>query len=80
MWIHTQENKQSCSNIPPPLEGLNIPYVKDVLQAAPFKKPSESKGTTIVTVEDIKKVFEQNKYTNQVLLIVSKQIEDSKYN
>ena len=78
MWIHTQENKESCSNIPPPLEGLNIPYIKDVLQAAPFKKPSESKGTTIIIVEDINKVFEQNNYTYQVLHVVSNKIKDSK--
>ena len=33
-----------------------------------------------MTIEEINKVFEQNNYTNQVLHVVSKQIEDSKYN
>ena len=33
-----------------------------------------------MTIEEINKVFEQNNYTNQVLHVISKQIEDSKYN
>ena len=31
-------------------------------------------------MEELNKVFEQNNYTNRVLHVVSKQIEDSKYN
>ena len=62
-----------------PLEGIHVPYRKEVLKAAPFKKPSE-KDNNPVTVADINKVFEQNNYTNQVLHVVSKQIEDSSYN
>ena len=55
-----------------PLEGINIPYRKDVLKAAPFKKPSEHKENNFVTTEEINKVFEQNNNTNQVLHVVSK--------
>lgn len=59
---------------------MDIPYRKEIIKAAPFKRPSVHKETSIVTVEDINKVFEQNNYTNQALHIVSKQIEESTYN
>ena len=75
---HTKD--KVVESITPPLEGLNIPYRKEIIKAAPFKRPSVHKETSIVTVEDINKVFEQNNYTNQALHIVSKQIEESTYN
>lgn len=75
--LHTKNNV--VESITPPLEGVSIPYKKDILKSAPFKKPSE-KDTNTVSVADIKKVFEHNNYTNQVLHIVSKHIEDSNYN
>ena len=44
-------------SVTPPLEGINIPYRKDVLKEAPFKKPSKHKENNFVTIEEINKVF-----------------------
>ena len=51
-------------SVTPPLEGINIPYRKDIFKAAPFKEPSEHKENNFVTIEEINNVFEQNIYTN----------------
>ena len=45
------------------------------MKIAPFKKSSE-KDNNSVTVAYINKVFKKNNYTNKILHIVSKQIED----
>ena len=53
--FHTKD--KVVESVTPPLEGINIPYRKDVLKEAPFKKPSEHKENNFVTIEEINKVF-----------------------
>ncbi|KAK4706224.1 hypothetical protein R3W88_034219 [Solanum pinnatisectum] len=69
--------EQVVESITPPLEGLSIPYRKEILKATPFKKPIE-KESPLITAGDLNKVFEQNNYTNQVLHVISQQIEEHK--
>ena len=63
-------------SVTPPLEGLKIPYRKDVIIASPFKKNIE-KSTSLINTEDINRISEQNNYTNQILHAVSRQIQES---
>ncbi|KAK4731465.1 hypothetical protein R3W88_024453 [Solanum pinnatisectum] len=69
--------EQVIESVTPPLEGLSIPYRKEILKAAPFKKPIE-KGSALITTGDLNKVLEQNNYTNQVLHVISQHIEEYK--
>lgn len=63
--------EQTIDSITPPLEGLKIPYRKEIFAASPFKKVN-SKDHPMATVADINKVIKKNNYTNQVLHVVSK--------
>ncbi|KAG5578675.1 hypothetical protein H5410_049302 [Solanum commersonii] len=48
-----------------------------VIKASPFKEKSD-KTSGILTSADIDRVVEQNNYSNQILHIISRQIEDTK--
>ncbi|KAG5578664.1 hypothetical protein H5410_058798 [Solanum commersonii] len=50
-----------------------------VIKASPFKEKSDKKGA-ILTTANIDRVVEQNNYSNQILHIISRQIEDTKPN
>lgn len=67
--------EQVVDSITPPLEGLKIPYRKEILTATPFKKSGDKDSSAIATHGDIDKILEQNNYSNQILYVISKQIE-----
>ena len=71
---HTRN--EVVESITPPLEGLRIPYRKDIIVASPFKKNIE-KNTSLITADNVNQIIEQNNYTNQILHVVSRKIEDS---
>ncbi|KAH0672434.1 hypothetical protein KY290_024673 [Solanum tuberosum] len=48
-----------------------------VIKASPFKEKSDKTGSSL-TSADIDRVVEQNNYFNQILHIISRQIEDTK--
>ncbi|KAH0677979.1 hypothetical protein KY285_025780 [Solanum tuberosum] len=73
---YTASNKV-VESITPPLEGINIPIAGTVIKASPFKEKSYKTGG-ILTSTDIDRVVEQNNYSNQILHIISRQIEDTK--
>ncbi|KAK4728986.1 hypothetical protein R3W88_021974 [Solanum pinnatisectum] len=73
---YTTSNK-IVESITPPLEGINIPIAGTVIIASPFKEKSDKIGT-LLTTADIDRVVEQNNYSNQILHVISKQIEDTK--
>ncbi|KAG5578669.1 hypothetical protein H5410_058803 [Solanum commersonii] len=75
---YTASNKV-VKSVTPPLEGINIPIVGTVIKASPFKEKSDKTGA-ILTTADIDRVVEQNNYSNQILHIISRQIEDTKPN
>ncbi|KAH0719988.1 hypothetical protein KY284_005018 [Solanum tuberosum] len=62
---YTVSNK-IVESITPPLEGINIPIAGTVIKTSPFKE------------KNIDRVVEQNNYSNQILHIISRQIEDTK--
>ncbi|KAH0689011.1 hypothetical protein KY289_016369 [Solanum tuberosum] len=73
---YTTSNKV-VESVTPPLEGINIPIAGTVIKASPFKEKSDKTGG-ILTSADIDRVVEQNNYSNQILHIISRQIEDTK--
>ncbi|KAG5619556.1 hypothetical protein H5410_004774 [Solanum commersonii] len=73
---YTASNKV-VESITPPLEGINIPIAGTVIKASPFKEKSDKTGG-LLTSADIDRVVEQNNYSNQILHIISRQIEDTK--
>uniref|UniRef100_M0ZNU1 Uncharacterized protein n=1 Tax=Solanum tuberosum TaxID=4113 RepID=M0ZNU1_SOLTU len=73
---YTTSNKV-VESITPPLEGINIPIAGTVIKASPFKEKSD-KSAAFVTSADIDRVVEQNNYSNQILHVISRQIEDTK--
>ncbi|KAG5576345.1 hypothetical protein H5410_056479 [Solanum commersonii] len=73
---YTNSNKVVESTTPP-LEGINIPIAGTVIKASPFKEKSDKTGS-LLTFADIDRVVEQNNYSNQILHIISRQIEDTK--
>uniref|UniRef100_M1B5X5 CCHC-type domain-containing protein n=1 Tax=Solanum tuberosum TaxID=4113 RepID=M1B5X5_SOLTU len=74
-WFTT--SNKVVESITPPLEGINIPIAGTVIKASPFKEKSDKTGG-ILTSADIDRVVEQNNYSNQILPIISRQIEDTK--
>ncbi|KAH0660551.1 hypothetical protein KY289_029299 [Solanum tuberosum] len=74
-WF-TSSNKV-VESIIPPLEGINIPIAGTIIKASPFKEKSDKTGE-LLTSADIDRVVEQNNYSNQILHIISRQIEDTK--
>ncbi|KAG5589851.1 hypothetical protein H5410_040365 [Solanum commersonii] len=64
-------------SITPYLEGINIPVAGTVIKASPFKEKSDKAGV-LLTSADIDRVVEQNNYSNQILHVISRQIEDTK--
>ncbi|KAG5587355.1 hypothetical protein H5410_047789 [Solanum commersonii] len=75
---YTASNKV-VESITPPLEGINIPIAGIVIKVSPFKEKSDKTGGLLISA-DIDRVVEQNNYSNQVLHIISRQIEDTKPN
>ncbi|KAH0675904.1 hypothetical protein KY285_023705 [Solanum tuberosum] len=75
---YTASNKV-VESVTPPLEGINIPIAGTIIKASPFKEKSDKTGA-ILTTADIDRVVEQNNYSNQILHIISRQIEDTKPN
>ena len=73
---YTSSNKVVESTTPP-LEGINIPIAGTVIKASPFKEKSD-KTSELLVAADIDRVIEQNNYTNQLLHVVSRQIEDTR--
>ncbi|KAG5576348.1 hypothetical protein H5410_056482 [Solanum commersonii] len=73
---YTTSNKVVESTTPP-LEGISIPIAGTVIKASPFKEKSDKTGS-FITSTDIYQVGEQNNYSNQILHIISRQIEDTK--
>ncbi|KAH0654226.1 hypothetical protein KY289_031904 [Solanum tuberosum] len=63
--------------ITPPLEGINIPIAGTVIKSSHFKEKSDKTGS-LLTFADIDRVVEQNNYSNQILHVISRQIEDTK--
>ncbi|KAF3638177.1 hypothetical protein FXO38_21137 [Capsicum annuum] len=60
-----------------PFEGISIPYRDDIIHSSPFKK-AIGKDTTLITNSNINRVLKQNNYTNQLLYVVAKQVENCK--
>uniref|UniRef100_M1CU17 Uncharacterized protein n=1 Tax=Solanum tuberosum TaxID=4113 RepID=M1CU17_SOLTU len=73
---YTASNKV-VESITPPLEGINIPIAGTVIKDSPFKEKSDKIGG-LLTCADIDRVVEQNNYSNQILHVISRQIEDTK--
>uniref|UniRef100_M1D3V3 Uncharacterized protein n=1 Tax=Solanum tuberosum TaxID=4113 RepID=M1D3V3_SOLTU len=73
---YTASNKV-VESVTPPLEVINIPVVGTVIKTSPFKEKSDKTGT-LLTIADINPVVEQNNYSNQILHVISTQIEDTK--
>ncbi|KAH0753194.1 hypothetical protein KY285_006342 [Solanum tuberosum] len=73
---YTTSNKV-VESITPPLEGINIPIVGTMIKASPFKEKTD-KTSGLLTSADIDRVVEQNNYSNQILHVISRQIEDTK--
>uniref|UniRef100_M1DNV5 DUF7588 domain-containing protein n=1 Tax=Solanum tuberosum TaxID=4113 RepID=M1DNV5_SOLTU len=63
--------------VTPHLEGLNIPVAGTIIKASPFKEKCD-KSSSFVTPANIDRVVEQNNYSNQILHVISRQIEESK--
>ncbi|KAH0654227.1 hypothetical protein KY289_031905 [Solanum tuberosum] len=74
-WYTASNKVVEC--ITPPLEGINIPIAGTVIKASPFKEKSDKTGS-LLTSADIDRVVEQNNYSNQILHVISRQIEDTK--
>uniref|UniRef100_M1DZ48 Uncharacterized protein n=1 Tax=Solanum tuberosum TaxID=4113 RepID=M1DZ48_SOLTU len=74
-WYTT--SNRVFESVTPPLEGINIPIAGTVIKASPFKEKSDN-TSGILTSADIDRVIEQNNYSNQILHIISRQIEDTK--
>ncbi|KAH0730093.1 hypothetical protein KY289_001281 [Solanum tuberosum] len=73
---YTASNKV-VESITSPLEGINIPNAGTVIKDSPFKEKSDKIGG-LLTCADIDRVVEQNNYSNQILYVISRQIEDTK--
>ncbi|KAG5605600.1 hypothetical protein H5410_027092 [Solanum commersonii] len=73
---YTRSNKV-VESITHPLEGLNIPVAGTIIKAFPFKEKYD-KPFFFVIPADIDRVVEQNNYSNQILHVISRPIEDSK--
>ncbi|KAH0719987.1 hypothetical protein KY284_005017 [Solanum tuberosum] len=73
---YTVSNK-IVESITPPLEGINIPIAGTVIKASPFKEKSGKTGGLLTSAYQYR-VVEQNNYSNQILHIISRQIEDTK--
>ena len=61
----TKENKEVVRSSHPPLENITIKHQGFEVVATPFQKPSNED-------KPVKKVIEQNNYTNQCLDIIGK--------
>lgn len=75
--IRWYTKEQTIDSVTSPLEGVKIPCRKEILLATPFKKASDKASSAFATQADINKVIGQNNYTNQVLHVVSRQIEEN---
>ena len=64
----TKENKEVVRPSHPPLENIIIKHQRFEVLATPFKKPSSEE-------KPVKKVIEQNNYTNQCLDVIRKQLD-----
>ncbi|KAH0682835.1 hypothetical protein KY290_021426 [Solanum tuberosum] len=73
---YTTSNKV-VESVTPSLEGLNIPVASTIIKASPFKERCD-KPTAFVTPANIDRVVEQNNYSNQIIHVISRQIEDCK--
>lgn len=60
----------------PPLEGFLITQQGQTCHAAPFKTGREGSGQENSCLEDIKKVYEQNNFSNKILHTISKQVDN----
>ena len=61
----TQENKEVVHSSHPPLENITIKHQDFEVVTTPFRRPSSED-------KPVKKVMEQNNYTNQCLDIIGK--------
>ena len=64
----TKENKELVRSSHPPLENITIKHQGFEVVATPFKRPSSED-------KPVKKVIEQNNYTNQCLDVIGKQLD-----
>jgi hypothetical protein len=64
-WV--KEDNTVVSSSHPPLETIVISHLKTEVKASPFK--------VITPDEEIRKVFEQNNFTNQYLHSIGKQLD-----
>src|SRR6516165_3951105 len=71
-WNTTKHG--TIQSVHPPLEQIKIKTPETEITASPFKKGSEKPPTESATIEDIKKVYEQNNYQSQILHTISKQV------
>ena len=70
-WQLTDGN--TVTSIYPPLQSIKIPTNEGEVTASPFKRGKNNNEP--VNIEDIKKVYHQNNYSNQMLHTITQQID-----
>ena len=68
-------NGTIVQSVHPPLTGLQLSVPEGEVQAAPFKNGREGNDKDSVVLEDIKKIYHQNNFSNQILHTISTQID-----
>ncbi|KAI5680673.1 hypothetical protein M9H77_01900 [Catharanthus roseus] len=61
------------TQIHPPLQTIRLDTPAGELFASPFKKGKD--GDDSVNIDDIKKIYHQNNYSNQILYTIAKQVD-----
>ena len=71
------KDNQVVTAIHPPLQEIRINTTKGDITASPFKKgrEAESSTNTNLNLEDIKKLYHQNNFTNQIFHTISQHVE-----
>jgi len=70
----TLKNGQIITSFIPPLEEIILTTPEGNIPAIPFKIGRNDRKYSQVLLSDIKKVYHQNNYTNQVLYTMSQQV------
>ena len=64
---------KTVTSVYPPLQSIQITTNEGQITASPFKRGKD--GNESVNIEDIKKIYHQNNYSNQMLHYIAQQID-----
>ena len=65
----------TVNSVHPPLQGIIINTPDEEVKAEPFKKGGKDSDSSSTNLRDIKKIYEQNNYSNQILHTIATQVD-----